>query len=167
MGYGGYIYPELQDKSIDFKDPSQIPWQFPTYAEVFITGPDGLKYPAIVEPIIFHKDGKSYPVIVVDSYYGPSYDKKHTFSPAAAEQAMNESVPYAKNDVARLILEDTREQFEGVISDNPIPTKTYQNFPDIRDRFAGFAAGDLSALSQRGIVLLTTATTPQETLFQP
>ena len=150
------IFPDVifdKTKAPDFNDPSTIPWnQKVTFAEVFTKGDNGVNYPNIVRPIAFYNstDSKTYWVLTVESYYLPNYTGNID---NLIDQNIQQETSHVVKVLAPVLLESTQSPGRGY--DDPIAKRTHDDFPDLQDHFTRFVAGDLSALSQPGVVILS------------
>jgi hypothetical protein len=136
----------------NFNEPGSAPFVRDATAGYTFIEKDGIRFDYIVLPTFYfdpEDKSKAYPVITLKSVYNPtlpgfkSSDSVVQNSLAAWREQMN-ITPIVMSNL--LPFNDYPD---------PVVAETFEKFPDMAERFTRFAAGDRSALSEPGIVLLT------------
>ncbi len=146
MGWGVVVWPDKATRS-------QVHPRLDLAAEVQVKGTDSVLYPYIVIPIeILNQSdpNHSHWIVTVDSYYLSGYG----YGIQEIETAItNENIPLWRTMKVVPMLGETTSP--GHKEEDPLAKRTLANYPNLPDLIKQFMAGDHSALSKPGLVLLT------------
>ncbi|KXK11668.1 MAG: hypothetical protein UZ14_CFX002002710 [Chloroflexi bacterium OLB14] len=156
--YGGWVqvtevyHDSGWDKPVDFADPATAPFDRDVTGGVVLYDTEGVKSFGILRPVAFYdkKIGQIHWVVSEQSLF--AYHEGRDTDPKSPRIQPLLTTWERYYNVTPLM---TNIYSINTGVEDPVLSHTYEAYPDIEQRFANFANGDLSALSAPGLVVQT------------